>query len=264
MSYEIEGAAAGGRPLHELVAERRPAYGGWCMVPSPLTAEVVSASGVDWLCIDLQHGLIGEESMRPMVQAAAIRRTPVIVRVPWNEPAAIMRALDAGADGVIVPMVDTAQEARAAAAATRFPPDGNRSWGPLRPAMMHPGFDPALGNELAVCLVMVETVEAVANLDAILDTPGVDGVFVGPKDLAISHRGATAGVAATPWDRETFERIADGCARRGLAAGTICDTIEEVERVRQMGYSLIALRPDAVVLGDGMRRELAAARGIGA
>ena len=105
--------------MRRLIMEGRVAYGGWCMIPSPFVAEIVSASGCDWLCIDQQHGLIDDAAMRVMVQAAAIRRTPTLVRVPWNEPASIMRSLDAGADGVIVPMVNTRKEAEQGAYANR-------------------------------------------------------------------------------------------------------------------------------------------------
>src|SRR5262245_24856977 len=118
MSYEIAGARGqgAGRALRDIVTERTTAYGGWCVIPSAFATEVVSASGCDWLCIDTQHGLIDDGAMRVMVQAAAIRATPVAVRVPWNEPASIMRALDAGADGIIVPMVNTPDDARRAVA----------------------------------------------------------------------------------------------------------------------------------------------------
>src|SRR5206468_11043085 len=113
MSYEIAGSGReqAARRLREIVSERQVAHGAWCMIPSAFAAEVQSAAGCDWLCVDLQHGLMDEEEMRLMVQAAAIRGTPVVVRVPWNEPGAIMRALDAGAEGVLVPMVNTAEEA---------------------------------------------------------------------------------------------------------------------------------------------------------
>jgi 4-hydroxy-2-oxoheptanedioate aldolase len=230
------------------------------MLPDPLSAEILSASGADWICIDLQHGLIGDEAMRLMVAAAAIRKTPVIVRAPWNEPSSIMRALDAGADGVIVPMVNTEADACAAAAATRFPPLGNRSWGPLRPAMTHAGFSPVLGNDLAICLVMVETAEAVENLDAIAGAPGVDGVFVGPKDLSISLTGEVGGPFSSARSAEVVGLVAEACRSRGLIAGTICDTAEEMRRCQELGYSLISVPPDAVLLGAAMRAELEAAR----
>ena len=164
--------------MRAIIASGEPSYGGWCMIPSAFCAEIVSASGCGWMVIDQQHGLIGDEEMRLMVQAAGIRRTPVLVRVPWNEPAAIMRALDAGADGVVVPMVNDVVEAERATRASHYPPLGYRSWGPLRSLMAVPAYRPPLGNEQAVCLVMIETVEGFNTLDAILEVPGVDGVLV--------------------------------------------------------------------------------------
>lgn len=263
MSYDIAGAGpvVAGGGLRRIVQEQLVAHGGWCMVPSAFAAEVVSASGCDWLCIDQQHGLIGDQDMRLMVQAAGIRRTPVLVRVPWNEPAGIMRALDAGAEGVIVPMVNTADEAQRAVAACRYPPAGYRSWGPLRSGMAQPGFNPALGNEQTVCIVMIETVEAFGNLDAILDVSGVDGVLVGPNDLAISHSGQTTGAVTSERDLEMITQIAAGCRQRGLAAGISCFTSEDAPRWEQLGYNLLGMPSDAGLLGEGMARSLATARG---
>jgi 4-hydroxy-2-oxoheptanedioate aldolase len=262
VSYQIAGSASAtaGLSLRQIVQERRVSHGGWCMLPSTLATEVVSASGCDWLCLDLQHGLIGDDAMRTMVQAAAIRATPVAVRVPWNEPAAIMRALDAGAGGVIVPMVNTAAEAERAVAATRFPPLGYRSWGPLRSLMADPGFNPARGNEQSVCMVMVETVEAFENLEAILEVPGVDCVFVGPNDLAISHTGATAVAGGSERDVAMIREIAAACLRHGVAAAISCGSGEEARRWQAMGYTLLALPSDAALIGDGMASVLAAAR----
>ncbi len=262
MSYEvagIPGAESLGRGLRQIIDGGRVAYGGWCMVPSALTAEVVSAAGCDWLCIDQQHGLIADEAMCSMMQSAAIRRTPVLVRVPWNEPAPIMRALDAGADGVIVPMVNTPDQAAAAVAVSRYPPAGYRSYGPLRSAMAHPEFSPSVGNEQVVVLVMVETVEAFENLDPILDVTGVDGVIVGPFDLTISHTGETAGAASTPRDVEMIEDIARACRTRGLVAGI--SGITDFARWRDVGYTLIGLPSDAALLGNALAAVLATARG---
>ena len=263
MSYDIatSGRSRAAGRLRELVTERRAAHGGWCMISSAFAAEVLSAAGCDWLCIDLQHGLIDEDAMRVMVQAAAIRGTPVLVRVPWNEPGAIMRALDAGAEGVIVPMVNTPEDARVAAGASRYPPVGYRSWGPLRSGMAQPDFNPALGNEQTVCLVMIETHAAVDNVDAILDVPGVDGVFVGPNDLAISHSGAKAGAGKSERDVEMIGRVAAACARRGRVAGISCTGPEDAHRWAEAGYSLLGLPSDAGLLGDAMVAQLAAARG---
>jgi 4-hydroxy-2-oxoheptanedioate aldolase len=230
------------------------------MVPSAFAAEIVSASGCDWLCLDAQHGQIDESAMRLMIQAAAINDTPVVVRVPWNEPGVIMRALDAGAEGVIVPMVNTAAEAQRAAGACRYPPLGYRSWGPVRSSLAQPDFSPATGNERTICLVMIETVEAFSNLDAILDEPGHDGVMVGPSDLAISHSGSSEAAGRSPRDVEMIEEIAQQCSRRGLIAGISCASSDDALRWQSAGYTFIGLASDAVLLGQGMSRELVAAR----
>lgn len=262
MSYDVAGArrTSDGRSLRDIVSERLVAHGGWCMIPSAFATEVVSAAGCDWLCIDTQHGLIDDAAMRVMVQAAAIRGTPVTVRVPWNEPASIMRALDAGAHGVIVPMVNSADDARLAVASSKYPPLGVRSWGPVRSAMAHPGFSPAVGNEQTVCIVMIETVEAYDNLEPILDVPGVGGVFVGPNDLAISHAGSNEGAGRSAKDVEMIERIASECARRSLVAGISCTDGADARRWEQAGYTLLAIQSDAAVLGEGIGRLLASAR----
>jgi 4-hydroxy-2-oxoheptanedioate aldolase len=266
LSYQIAGSASAltGVSLSQLVKERRVAHGGWCMVPSAFATEIVSASGCDWLCLDLQHGLIDDAAMRVMVQAAAIRATPVAVRVPWNEPAGIMRALDAGADGVIVPMVNTVDDAERAVAASRYPPLGYRSWGPIRSAMADRDFDPIRGNEKSVCIVMIETVEAFENLEGILSVPGVDSVLVGPNDLAISHAGVNTGAGTSERDVAMITEIAAACARHGAAAGISCGSGEEARRWEALGYTLLGLPSDAALIGDGMAAVLAAARQGGA
>jgi 4-hydroxy-2-oxoheptanedioate aldolase len=262
LSYDISssGAVHAGVTLREIVQERRVAHGGWCMVPSAFATEIVSASGCDWLCIDQQHGLIDDAAMRLMVQAAAIRGTPVAVRVPWNEPASIMRALDAGADGVIVPMTNTVEEAAEAVAASRYPPLGYRSWGPIRSSMAERGFTPQRGNERSVCIVMIETVEAYENLEEILALPGVDSVMVGPNDLCISHRGTNANASTDERNVEMLQGIADACRRHGVSAGISCASGEEARRWERMGYALLGMPSDAGLLGDGMAAVLATAR----
>ncbi len=246
--------------MRRLVDARAIAHGGWCQLPSAFAAEIVSAAGCDWLCIDMQHGLIGSDQMRLMVQAAAIRATPVLVRVPWNEPAAIMLALDAGADGVIVPMVNSAGEAASAVGACRYPPLGYRSWGPMRSVMAQPGFGAELGNEQTVCLVMVETLDAVEHVESILAVPGVDGVFVGPNDLAISHTGSNRGAGSSPRDVELIGLIAARCRERGVAAGIACADAASARRWQRVGYTLLALPSDASLLGRSIAQTLADAR----
>jgi 4-hydroxy-2-oxoheptanedioate aldolase len=246
--------------MRRIVAERTVAFGGWCALPSAISAEVVSAAGCDWMCIDQQHGLIDDGAMRVMVQAAAIRATPLVVRVPWNEPAEIMRAMDAGAAGVIVPMVNTAEEAAAAVSATRYPPKGVRSWGPVRSLLGQPDFDTRIGNEQAVCIVMIETVEALNNLDAILHVPDLDGVFVGPNDLRISVAAVQDGDDVPERTERLIESVGDAARRRGLAAGTTAGTAAEARRWRDAGFTLLSLPADAMLIGAALAEFLRGVR----
>ncbi|HXW80092.1 MAG TPA: aldolase/citrate lyase family protein [Acidimicrobiales bacterium] len=224
------------------------------MLPGALVAEVTCASGCDWICIDQQHGHISDAEMRLMVQAAAIRRTPALVRVPWNEPGAIMRALDAGAEGIIVPMVSTVEEATRAVGASRYPPGGFRSWGALRAGMARSDYGPAVGNAETVCLVMIETIEGYENLDKILDVQGVDGVLVGPGDLAISHTGEAQGAARSSKDMEMVIEIAKACTRRGLVAAMSWVGADLTSTWIEAGYTWLNVPSDAAFLSEGVAR----------
>src|SRR5262245_59581289 len=156
---------------------------GWLSVSHGFTAEVMARQGFDALCVDLQHGLSELKDVWQMLQAISQTDTVPVVRVPWNDPAIIMKALDAGAYGIIVPLVNTAAEAAAAVAACRYPPVGMRSSGPLRAALYGGANYQAEANGDIVVLTMIETKEGLANLDAICATPGLDGVYIGPADL---------------------------------------------------------------------------------
>ena len=246
--------------IRELFDSGRVTHGGWCMLGNPFAAEIVSASGCDWLVIDQQHGYISDEAMRGMIQAAGIRGTPVLVRVPRNEPIAIGHALDAGAEGVIVPMISTAADARRASEASHYPPLGDRSWGPLRAGMAQPGFDTRAGNAQVICIAMMETAEGVGNLEEIVAVPGLDGVLVGPNDLAISHSGTNAGAAASAHDLELIERVAQVCLKASVPAGIVCASGEDARRWEAMGFNFLALPSDIQLLDARLKLELAAAR----
>ena len=232
--------------LRELWDSGRPAIGGWCTVPNSFTAELMGRAGYDWVCVDTQHGLLGQDSMVTMLQALAITDTPAFVRVTWNEPDLIMRALDSGAQGVIVPMVNSAADARRAAGACRYIPDGYRSWGPIRASLGRPNFTPETANRDVVCAVMVETEEAVANLDEILSVDGVDAVYVGPSDLAVSLGLQPTGDPAEPRHVETIERILEACLRHGVVAGIHCGSVETAKRWLDAGFRMVNVNNDAV------------------
>jgi 4-hydroxy-2-oxoheptanedioate aldolase len=219
--------------------------------------EVLGAAGADFLLLDGQHGWLSYADILAMLQAAAIRSTPTVVRTASNDAAEIGRMLDAGAGGVLVPLVNTAADARAAVRAVRYPPDGTRSWGPTRHVLADPGYGPRHANETVVCLAMIETVEAVGNLDAILDE-GVDGVVVGPSDLAISHTGEVAGAASGERDPELIAEVARTCARREVACGFAALQPHDVLRWERAGYTLNTVTWDVGLLSGGMRAAMAA------
>jgi len=199
--------------LRNRLAAGGPVFGTWSTLGGPLPAEILAQLGFDYVCVDLQHGLATLESAPPAIQGIAAAGSVPLVRVPGNEPWLIMRALDLGAFGVVVPLVSTSEEAERAARACRYPPAGNRSWGPVRTA-------PALGataeerNEHVLCIAMIETAEGVASLEAICGTPGIDAVYVGPSDLGLSH-----GLAPGAKLDEVIARIARISRECGVPAG---------------------------------------------
>lgn len=233
--------------FRDLLTGTQPILGGWCVIPSGFAAEILARS-FDWICIDTQHGLAGQAEMVSMLQSVAIRGTPTLVRVPWNDPGAIMRALDAGAHGVVVPMVNSASEARQAVSACRYAPAGNRSWGPSRNALYDPQLGPAEIDERIACVVMVETSAGIDAVDEIASVDGVDAVFVGPSDLAVSI-GVSPGSAATdPKHLELTGKVAAACQRHGRVAGIMCDSAAVAISRYESGYRMLALRSDARLL----------------
>jgi 4-hydroxy-2-oxoheptanedioate aldolase len=235
-----------------------PTYGGWCSIPTPLSVELMGRAGFDWLCIDLEHGGPQPADLIPMLTAAAATQTPAFVRVPWNEPGIIMKALDCGAAGVIVPMVNSVAEAERAVGACRYPPAGYRSWGPLRAALAVDGYNPEIGNRGVLCAVMMETVEGTDAIDEILAVPGIDAAFVGPADLALSAGLAPRLDSEDPAHLERLRRIVAACRKHSVVAGIFSGPLSR--RHRQEGFRMLALATDSGELSAGARRALAAAR----
>jgi 4-hydroxy-2-oxoheptanedioate aldolase len=237
-----------GRTLRELWDGTEATIGGWCSIPSPFSAELMGRCGFDWVCIDTQHGVIGYDQMMPMLEALSITATPAFVRVPWNQPDHIMKALDAGAQGVIVPMVSTVEDAEAAVAAAKYPPMGMRSWGPIRAAFDVPDYSPETANRRTIVAVMIETPGGVENLDAILAVPGVDAVYVGPSDLALGHGMVPTLAPTEPEHVKLIETIVDRCREHGVVAGIHCDSVETVRRWHGRGYGMFTVGSDAALM----------------
>ena len=173
--------------VREIWAEGRAVVNSWLGIPSSFSAEVMAHAGWDSLVVDMQHGMIDYSMMVPMLQGISTTGTVPLVRVPWNDPAHIQKALDAGAYGIICPMINNRAEAEKFVDSMRYAPLGHRSSGPIR-ASLYGGSDyHAKANDLVVAFGMIETAEAINKLDEILPTPGLDAIYVGPSDLSISY-----------------------------------------------------------------------------
>jgi 4-hydroxy-2-oxoheptanedioate aldolase len=232
-------------------AEGRPSFGAWSVLPGSLPAEQMGRAGFDWVIIDTQHGGIGPGDLVPMIQALELNGTTPVVRVPWTDPPTIMRVLDFGARGVIVPMVNTAADAQAAASAVRYPPEGIRSFGPTRAAYA----SPTHANEDVVLLVMIETSQALENVDEIAATPGVDGLFIGPVDLGLSMGLPLDWTGSSPAILDAVDRVVAAGARTGRFTGMVSSTADHARELLRRGVSFITLGADVGYLMAGIARD---------
>lgn len=247
-------------PLREVWAEGRTAFGLWAAIPSSFSAELVAGAGVDYVCVDQQHGVVNYASMVPMLQAIGATGAAPITRVLSNDPFRIMKALDAGAWGVIVPLVNDAGEAARAVSACRYPPDGIRSYGPIRASDVIRSKDPEDLAREVLCLVMVETREGLENVEEIAATPGVDGVYVGPADLALSLGLPPTTEVTEKKHVEAVRRIREACQKHAIVAGIHCSSGEWAQRQAGAGFDMVTVAVDAALLGGAARREVATAR----
>ena len=234
------------------------ARGAWCAAPGPVTAEAVASAGFDYVCVDMQHGAIGYSDAVPMLQAISGQGVTPLVRVRANDAALIGRALDSGAVGVVVPMVGSAEEAARAVAACRYPPRGGRSYGPVRAAAVMGSRAPE-DLERVVCMVMVETREALERVDEIAGTDGVSGIYIGPADLSLALGLPPAYEHDDPVHQEAVERIRDACDRNGIIAGIHCDGGAMAARRLRQGFGMVTVVNDLAALRAGVAAELAAA-----
>lgn len=229
-------------------------YGGWLSIANSFSAEIMANQGFDWLCVDMQHGVVDYADAVTMLQVIGSTPTIPIVRVPWNEPGIIGKVLDAGALGVIIPMVNSVEEAEAAVRACRYYPDGARSFGPTR-AAYYAGADYfAHANNEVACIPMIETKQAVERLDEILAVPGIDAVYVGPADLSITL-GLPPGMANGGAFEEARVLIAKKCQERGITPG-IHANASLAAKHEEAGYRMITISGDAVAIAAGAAADL--------
>lgn len=195
---------------------------GWLSISHGFSAELMARQGFDALCVDLQHGLSEMKDVAPMLQAISQTDTVPVVRVAWNEPAAIMKALDLGAYGIIVPLVNNAEEAAKAVAACRYPPVGMRSSGPVRAAQYGGPDYMTRANDEIIIMAMIETKEGLANLDAICATPGLDAVYIGPADLSFALGLPPRGDNPDPLHLATCDKIKAAAHKAGIKCVMHC------------------------------------------
>jgi len=247
--------------LRTLWAEDKAAVNGWLAIPSGFSAEVMAHQGWDTLTIDMQHGLVGEDALIPMLQAISTTNTVPIVRVPWLEPGVLMKALDAGAYGVICPMVNTREDAQKLVAWTHYAPMGTRSFGPVR-ALLYGGADyPQHANKTIVTFAMIETAQALDNLDDILSVEGLDAIYIGPSDLSLSLGCRPVFDDVDPKAQQAIEHILARAKAHGVVAG-IHNGLPRVAKARvRMGFRFVTLGSDARLMAAGSQEMLGAMRG---
>ncbi len=247
--------------LRKALREGRPLFGAWAAMGSPFSAEIMCSAGPDYVCIDQQHGLADYEQFLHMLRAIEAFGVAPVTRVVHNDPAFIGKALDAGVQGVIVPMVNSAEEAARAASACRYPPRGIRSFGPTRAALSLGSADVEILGQQALCLVMVETRQGLENIEDIVRTPGIDGVYVGPADLALGLGLKPNLETSDPEHEAAIDRILRTCLDNGLLAGIQCGSGKVAHRMAQRGFRVVTFAKDVALVATGTNQELAIAKG---
>jgi len=246
--------------LRTIWKNNQAAVNGWLAIPNAFSAELMAHQGWDTLTIDMQHGLIDYTAMVGMLQAISTTATVPVVRVPWLEPGIIMKTLDAGAYGVICPMVNTREDAQRLVAYTHYAPRGARSFGPVR-AMLYGGPDYAQqANDTIVAFAMIETTQALDNLDSILSVEGLDAIYIGPSDLSLALGCRPVFDDVDPKAAQAMDHILERAKAHGVKAG-VHNGVPEVARARvAKGFDFVTVSSDARLMVAGAQAMLAKMR----
>jgi len=242
--------------LRQIWNEGKPVINAWCNMPGAFVAEAVASQGWDAVTIDTQHGLTGYSELVAMLQAMAASDVTPLVRVSWNAPGEIMKALDAGAYGIICPMINSRAECEAFIKAARYPPLGQRSFGPIRAALVAGAGYAEESNDQLLTLAMIETAEALESVDEITSTPGLDGVYIGPSDLAFSLGLAPTQDNQHPSVLAAFEAILASCKKAGIRAGVHTSSVAYSRQMIAMGFDLVTVGGDMRWLMGGRREAM--------
>ena len=230
--------------IREIWAEGKAVVNSWLGIPAGFSAEVMAHAGWDSLVVDMQHGMIDYSMMVPMLQGISTTGTVPLVRVPWNDPAHIQKALDAGAYGIICPMINNRDEAEKFVDSMRYAPLGHRSSGPIR-ASLYGGPDYHMqANDLVVAFGMIETADAINKLDEILPVHGLDAIYVGPSDLSISYGYPPGGDKPDDWMMAALNKILDACKRHNVQPGLHCGAPAYAKKAIAMGFTFVTVGGD--------------------
>jgi len=244
--------------LHGIWTSGGYAVNGWLHLPSSFAAEVMAHQGWDSLTIDLQHGLIDYQAAVTMLQAISTTSVVPTARVPWNDPAIIMKMLDAGCYGIICPMVNTRAEAEAFVGACRYPPRGYRSFGPTRAAIYAGNDYPEEADRQMIAMAMIETVQAVENIDDILSVPGLDAIYIGPADLSQSMGGSERSDPTEPRLVAALDTILAAARRHGVVSGIYCGSPDYAARMVGKGVQFVTVLSDWRLMAAASRTTIAA------
>ncbi|MCY3752568.1 MAG: aldolase/citrate lyase family protein [Alphaproteobacteria bacterium] len=234
---------------------------GWLAIPSGFSAEVMAGCGWDSVTIDLQHGMVDYTAAVPMLQGISLSDATPMARVPWLEPGIIQKLLDAGSYGIICPMINTRAECELLVACCNYAPKGSRSFGPIR-AVMYAGADYGEhANDTVLAIAMIETQQAIDNLDDILSTPGLDGIYVGPSDLSLSLGHAPQLDTEVPEVVAAIDTILAGAKKHGVPAGLHCGSPDYAARMFEKGFQLATIANDSRLMAQGAMAAVAALKG---
>lgn len=243
-------------PVTEKLRNGQPSVGSWLSLCSPAAAESMAPMGWDWLVVDAEHSPVGFETMVNCFRAAQLGGVAPLARVPWNDTIWIQRTLDAGAMGLVVPMVNSAEEARQAVANMRYATRGQRSFGGSRLAAYIEGDYRTWADDNLAAIVMIETIQAVENAEAILAVEGVVGCFIGPNDLALSMGLSPAEMGPGTRHEAAMLEVLAAARRTGKAAGKHCFSAAELSLRIGQGFQFLALASDAIFMARAAQAEL--------
>ena len=242
--------------ITNIINRGKAVINGWLSIPNSFTAELMAKEEWDSLTLDLQHGLIDYSSSISMLQAISNSAKPSLARVPWNEPGIIMKMLDLGTSGIICPMINNKDDCKKFVSYCKYPPLGQRSFGPMRAQLEFGPQYYANANEETLSIAMIESKEAVENLEEILSTKGLDGIYVGPADLSFSYNNKPSFDIEDSPIFEKIKFIAEKAKAHNIFAGIHVGSPEYALKIIDLGYQFVSILNESKIMSEGVKNIL--------